>query len=90
MSRISRGVRRALARRASPPSTGEPQARQPYCQRPLLAIRPGRYGIATWFAQDLAAAAVAAAITVPSHDHELLAAREKHAPPLQLLGPRAR
>jgi len=56
-----RRVRRALARRASPPSTGDPHASQPQGRGPLLAIRPGRDDIAAWFIQDLSAAASVAA-----------------------------
>ena len=65
MSRISRGIRRALSHRASPPSTGEPQAPQPHGPGSLLAIRPGRYGIAAWFARDLAVAAAAITDSLP-------------------------
>ena len=60
MSRILRAGRRALARRASPPGTGEPQPKPAKGRVPLLAIRPGRAGAAALFIQDLAAAANAA------------------------------
>jgi hypothetical protein len=60
MNRIRR-VRRSLARGASPPGTGEPQASQPQGQGPVLASWPGRDGLAAWFSQDLAAGAGVAA-----------------------------
>jgi hypothetical protein len=64
MSRIlrtGRRARRALARRASPAGTGEPQAKPAKGRGPLLATRAGRYGFAAWFIQDLAAGASMAA-----------------------------
>jgi len=64
MSRIprtGRRVRRALARRASPPSIGMAQGNQPQGQGPHLASRPGRDGSAARFVLDLAARAGVAA-----------------------------
>ena len=56
-----RRIRRTLARRASPPGTGEPHASQPSGQGPHLASRPGRDGFAARFIRDLAAAVSVAA-----------------------------
>lgn len=60
MNRIRR-ARWTLARRTSPPGTGELQTSQPQGQEPHLAGRPGRDGPAARFIQDLAAAASVAA-----------------------------
>lgn len=59
--RAGRRGRRALARWARPPGTGEPQSRLARGREPLLAIRTGRTGVAALFIQDLAAAAGVAA-----------------------------
>jgi len=60
MSRIlgvGRPGRRTLARQASSPGTGGPQVKPAKGQEALLAIRPGRDGVAARFIQVLAATA---------------------------------
>ncbi len=60
MNRFRR-VRPTLARRASPPGTGEPHSRQPSGQEPHPVSRPGSDGLAGRFLQPVAAGASVAA-----------------------------
>jgi hypothetical protein len=60
VNRIRR-ARRALARRASPPGTGEPHSPQPNGQEPHPVSRPGSDGLTGRFTQHLAADASVAA-----------------------------